>query len=195
MTRAARAGPGLLAVWPGGALTTAARAPWQQRDSGVRRRWPRPFGCSARRQWRGAMALAALALQRVGSGAARRRQRRDGATHRQWRDPTTQGKAGNGPQKAPFGQHFFGRTQIACSALFLHFDRKIYLFFLVSLPFFLGNLLLPLFWGRYALFYHESLCDIPFSCCLHLKAHLLHIFRMSVEHFPNFLRIFFFILK
>ena len=94
------------------------------------------------------------------------------------------------PQRVPFGQHFFGGTKIACGILFLHFDRQNITYFLASLAFFQVTLLLPPFLGSYALVYHEQLCDVLFPCCLHFKAQLLHIFRMSVEHFPNFLRIF-----
>ena len=90
--------------------------------------------------------------------------------------------------EGPFWSTFFRRTKIACGTMFLHFDRQILPIFLAS--FFYVTLLLPPFLGRYALAYHESLCDVFFPCCLHFKAHLLYIFRMSVEHFPSFSRIF-----
>ena len=94
------------------------------------------------------------------------------------------------PQRAPFGQHFFGHTKIACDTLFLHFDHQRLLISSQAYLFFFVTLLLPSFLGRYSLVYHGLLRDVFFSSCLYFKVHLLHIFRMSVEHFPNFVRIF-----
>ena len=62
--------------------------------------------------------------------------------------------------------------------------------FLTCLHFFFVTSRAPPFLSRYALVYHELLWDVLFSCCLHFKAHLLHIFRISFEHFSNLLRMF-----
>ena len=94
------------------------------------------------------------------------------------------------PQRDPFGQHFSGRTKIACDTLFLHFDHQRLPIFSQAYLLFFVTLLVHFFLGRFSLVYHESLRDVLFPCCLHFKAHLLHIFRMSVEHFANFLQIF-----
>ena len=97
------------------------------------------------------------------------------------------------PQRVPFGQHFLGAQNLPvalCSCILI---PKYYLFSHKLVVFLELTLLLPQFLGIYALVYHELLCDVLSPCCLHFKAHLLHIFRMSVEHFPNFLRIFLYI--
>ena len=69
-----------------------------------------------------------------------------------------------------------------------NFLANSYLFFFVTL-------LVPSCLGRYSLVYHESLWDVLFSCCLHFKVHLLHIFRVCVEHVPNFLRFFLYVCQ
>ena len=95
------------------------------------------------------------------------------------------------PQRVPFGQHFWPHNNClwhsSCILItkYYPFSRKLTLFFVTSLA--------PPFQGRFFLVYYESLCDILSPYCLQFKAHLLHIFRMSVEHLPNFLRIFLYI--
>ena len=93
-----------LAVWPGSALATAAR-----------RRGPtalalafRLFGASAVARRNGAGP--GPSVRRFGTDATWRRQRRDGATHRQWRDRATEGEAGDG-DSATGGM---GRCSLGC---------------------------------------------------------------------------------
>ena len=96
------------------------------------------------------------------------------------------------PQRAPFGQLFWTHKTCLWHSVLAFWLPKI-TNFLASLPFFIVTLLVSSFLGRYSLLYHELLWDVLFPRCLYFKVHVLHIFRMCVEHLPNFLRTFLYV--
>ena len=105
------------------------------------------------------------------------------------------------PQRVPFVQHFFKAQKLPSHTLFLQFDH-----WLLPIIFKPTCVSLPLHRPLHPWVTVFCLAVVVPGCplfllfatkahLLHILACLLHIFRMSVEHVPNFLQIFSFILK
>ena len=94
------------------------------------------------------------------------------------------------PKRVSFVQHFCGHANIVCDTHFLHDDNQILTILLqaYNCSWLLHTCLHS--WVTILLFTaSHSWCF--FSCCLHLKAHLLHIFSIFFEHFLFSCRFFF----
>ena len=71
--------------------------------------------------------------------------------------------------EGPFWSTFFWTHKNCLWHYVLAFGSPRITNFLASLPFFFVTLLVPSFLGHYSLLYHESLWNVLFPCCLHLK--------------------------